>query len=55
MWTEFCHSTIAVYIIAMFKVGSVVSSPVNAQYFVLEALTSYRGFGSENQVITYKK
>lgn len=38
----------------MFKVGSVVSSPVNAQHFVFEALSFYRGFGLENQVITAK-
>jgi len=38
----------------MFKVGSVVSSPINAQYFVPEALTSYAGFGSENQGIADK-
>lgn len=43
----------SIYYCTMFRVGSVVSSPAYAQYFVLEPLTSYRGFGSENQVMFY--
>lgn len=53
MWTEFCHSTIAVYFIAQCS-KQVVQYPALSMPSILFSRHFYRGFGLENQVITAK-